>query len=97
MVLAPCFEPAARGRRARSAAGRVEEREVYSDELERQLAALARTRCVQLVRGEGRDVSSQYGVRDEMCPVSTGGGVGARASARPCADRPGAAAPQRAA
>jgi len=26
--------------------------------------------------GEGRDVSSQYGRRDETCPVSTGGGAG---------------------
>ena len=31
-------------------------------------------RRVQSVRGKGRDVSSQYGGRDETCPVSTGGG-----------------------
>ena len=38
-------------------------------------------RRVQSVREEGRDVSSQYGRRDETCPVSTGGrggGGGAR-------------------
>jgi len=29
---------------------------------------------VQLVRGEGRDVSSLYGEKDETCPVSTGKG-----------------------
>jgi len=33
----------------------------------------AGTRRVRLVREEGRDVSSQYGRRDETCPVSTGG------------------------
>ena len=60
------------------------------------------TRRVQSVREEGRDVSSQYGRRDETCPVSTGGGTrrvpccspGAsvrtkvpQATARPAADR----------
>ena len=60
------------------------------------------TRRVQSVREEGRDVSSQYGRRDEPCPVSTGGGTrrvpccspGAsvrtkvpQATARPAADR----------
>ena len=34
------------------------------------------TRRVQLVRKEGRDVSSQFGRRDETCPVSTGGRKG---------------------
>ena len=28
------------------------------------------------VRGEGRGVSDQYGVRDAACPLSTRGGVG---------------------
>ena len=32
------------------------------------------TRRAHLVRGEGRDVSSQYGARDETCPFSTGQG-----------------------
>ena len=27
---------------------------------------------VRLVRGEGRGVSNQYGVRDAACPLSTG-------------------------
>jgi len=41
-------------------------------------AALPATRArplrdpVPSVRGEGRDVSLQYGARDETCPVSTG-------------------------
>jgi hypothetical protein len=34
-------------------------------------------------RGDGRDVSSQYGGMDETCPVSTGGkGGGGRAARR---------------
>jgi len=37
---------------------------------------LGGTRRVRLVREEGRGVSSQYGRRDEACPVSTGGRVG---------------------
>jgi hypothetical protein len=32
------------------------------------------TRRVRLVRGEGRGVSDQYGVRDAVCPLSTRGG-----------------------
>jgi hypothetical protein len=41
-------------------------------------------RRVQSVREEGRDVSSQYGRRDETCPVSTGrsGGKGGRRGQR---------------
>jgi hypothetical protein len=40
--------------------------------------------CVRLVREEGRDVSSQYGRRDEACPASTGGrGGGTLPTARP--------------
>jgi hypothetical protein len=31
-----------------------------------------RSGLVQLVRGEGRGVSAQYGVRDAACPISTG-------------------------
>jgi len=38
----------------------------------------ARRECVRLVREEGRDVSSQYGRRDQACPVSTGGRGGER-------------------
>jgi hypothetical protein len=51
------------------------------------------TRRVQLVRKEGRDVSSQFGRRDETCPVSTGGRKGGgSARAGPVAPRPPAAA-----
>jgi len=44
--------------------------------------APAGTRRVQLVRGEGRDVSSQYWGRDETCPVSTGGAAACPRPAR---------------
>ena len=40
--------------------------------------ACARARRVRLVRGEGRRVPDQYGVRDAACPLSTGGGGGHR-------------------
>ena len=46
---------------------------------------------VQLVRGEGRGVSSWYGRRDVACPVSTGGkggGLQTCASCVPPASRP---------
>jgi len=35
----------------------------------------------QLVRGEGRDVSTWYGEKDETCPLSTGKGGGERETA----------------
>ena len=53
---------------------------------ERAGAALERDRAHHLSRGvamsgqygeEGRDVSGQYGKRDETCPISTGGRGGA--------------------
>ena len=50
------------------------------------LAAGRGTRRVRSVRGEGRGVSDQYGVRDAACPLSTrgrgGGGGGAPRAAR---------------
>ena len=36
-------------------------------------SASRRVTRVQLVRGEGRSVSNQYGVRDAACPLSTRG------------------------
>ena len=40
-----------------------------------------RARAHQSVRGKGRDQSSQYGEKDETCPVSTGRGRGGAARA----------------
>jgi hypothetical protein len=53
-------------------------------------AAEGGTRRVQLLRGEGRDVSSYYEGRDETCPVSTGG-RGRGGGGEVCPQPPGSA------
>ena len=60
------------------------------------------TRRVRLVRGEGRGVSDQYGVRDAACPLSTrglvrrgGGGGATRGRCRGTGPAAGAGSPGR--
>ena len=56
----------------------------------RSLGADQRGRHVHIVRGEGRDMSNQYGGRDETCPLCTGGrGGGARSGRGLCVDQQG--------
>ena len=49
------------------------------------------TRRVRLVRGEGRGVSDEYGVRDAACPISTKGAEPVQLLADGAADGRGAA------